>query len=403
MMRRRLLTVLLTLPLLTLAWLALAQSEVRIEAASPDPLAGKIRENQGELQQLRERISAQEARIADLDQQAATMRRSNEEILHDIELSRELLGSLDERERLLNEQRGLVQSDLQASVEVYQARRSALSRSLRSMYVRGQHHQLEMILMSGSFSEFRARLKWEAMLVRLGAGLIQTTRAEGERILAEEKSLAVGLAEIAMAREEAGHERARLEMLEAEQIAALRTLEESKKGLKNQMLDLSLNEQRLKYILDDLEQQRAEHEAQQQAQSGNLAALAGQLEWPVQGSLIRGFGRSVHPRFKTVTLNNGLNIAAPRGAPVASVADGIVEFVDELPGFGQCVILDHGEGYYTLYAYLDHAFVAPGAEVARGQVIAEVGQPGAGEQSQLYFEVRHGRTPLDPADWLRPR
>lgn len=402
MKRRHSLSSAVGLLVLAMGWLAAAQT-VRITPAEPDPLLDKIQENQTELQDLRDRIKSQEARIADLDKQAASMRRSSEEILRDIELSQELLGGLDERERLLTEQRAQVEVDLQASIEVFEARRQALAQSLRSMYFRGQNRQLEMILMSGSFSEFNTRLKYEALLVRLGAGLIENTRREGQRILAEEKSLTVALAEIAMAREEAGHERARLEMLEAERIAALRELEESKKGLKNQMLDLSLNEQRLKYILDDLEQQRAEHEAQQPAQSGTLASLAGVLEWPVEGTLIRGFGRSVHPKFKTVTLNNGLNIAAQRGAPVASVADAKVEYVDELPGFGQCVILDHGEGYYTLYAYLDHAFVTPGAEVARGQVIAEVGQPGAGEQSQLYFEVRHGRTPLDPADWLRPR
>jgi len=123
----------------------------------------------------------------------------------------------------------------------------------------------------------------------------------------------------------------------------------------------------------------------------------------VQGEVLRGFGRSVHPRFKTVTLNNGLNIQAPQGSPVAAVAAGSVEFCEDLPGFGPCVILDHGEGYYTLYAHLDRVFVAAGAEIARGQVIAEVGRPSAGEEYQLYFEVRHGRTPLDPADWLRSR
>ena len=213
----------------------------------------------------------------------------------------------------------------------------------------------------------------------------------------------MALAEIALSREEAGQEGSRLEMLEAEQIEALRALESQKKGIKNRLLELSLNEQRLTYILDDLEQQRVEQDAKELATASTLTAMAGQLEWPVTGSVLRGFGRSVHPRFKTVTLNNGLNIAAVLGAPVAAVAEGEVEFADELPGFGQCVILDHGEGYYTLYAYLDHVFVASGAQIARGQVIAEVGRPVGGEQPQLYFEVRHGRTPLDPADWLRTR
>ena len=134
-----------------------------------------------------------------------------------------------------------------------------------------------------------------------------------------------------------------------------------------------------------------------------LVQMAGDLDWPVRGQLIRGFGRSVHPRFKTVTLNNGYNIAAPAGSPVAAVADGTVEYSDHLPGFGQCVILDHGAGYYTLYAHLDGVFVAKAEKIARGQVIAEVGRPDDGDEPQLYFEVRQGRTPLDPADWLRSR
>ncbi|MBU8870228.1 MAG: peptidoglycan DD-metalloendopeptidase family protein [Gemmatimonadales bacterium] len=368
-----------------------------------DPLLNKIRQNKSELEILREEISSQQEQIVSLDQQAVQMRRSSGDILRDIELSRELLGGLDERERLLATQSEELTGDLDVSIRDFEVRRQALAKSLRSMYLRQQSPGLDMILMSSSFSEFTARLKWESILVRLGAGMMQKTRQEGERIRSEQRVLAVGMAEIALGREEAGLERSRLEMLEAEQIEALRNLENEKKGIKNRMLDLSLNEQRLSYILDDLGQQRTERAAQQQASAGALTAQAGKLEWPVSGSVIRGFGRSVHPRFKTVTLNNGLNIAASLGAPVAAVAEGKVEFADDLPGFGQCVILDHGQGYYTLYAYLDRVFVTSGSEIARGQVIAEVGRPLGGEQPQLYFEVRHGRTPLDPADWLQAR
>lgn len=370
---------------------------------APDPLLGKIQENKTDLDALRREIAAQKEKIASLDAQAAAMKRDTGQILREIELSRELLGGLDERERLLAAQSRDVSAQLESSLAAYQARRRALASSLRSMYIRGRDRELELILTSGSFSEFHARLQWESQLVRLGAGMMDKTRSEGERILREQRSLEVSLAEIALAREEAALESDRLEELEAERIASLRTLESQKKGIRNRMLELSLNEQRLTYILDDLEQQRIENAARESAAAGTLTELAGRLEWPVTGTVIRDFGRSVHPRFKTVTLNNGLNIVAAYRSPVAAVADGTVEFADDLPGFGQCVIVDHGEGYYTLYAYLDQAFVTPGGEISRGQVIAEVGRPTGSGQAQLYFEVRHGRTPLDPADWLQPR
>jgi septal ring factor EnvC (AmiA/AmiB activator) len=194
-----------------------------------------------------------------------------------------------------------------------------------------------------------------------------------------------------------------MELLMAEKTAALRDVELERSDLKDDMLELDLSEQKLTYLLDDLERQRETRRAMPDTSNSELTRLAGQLDWPVQGDVLRGFGRSVHPRFQTVTLNNGVNIAAHLGAPVAAVATGKVEFSDRLPGFGQCVILDHGAGYYTLYAHLDRLFVTASEEIARGQVIAEVGRPEPGEPAQLYFEIRHGKTPLDPMDWLRSR
>jgi len=163
---------------------------------------------------------------------------------------------------------------------------------------------------------------------------------------------------------------------------------------------------RLTYVLSDLEQQRHEKVALPKTVQNKVAApikISKNLDWPVQGDILRGFGQSVHPRFKTITLNNGINIAAAEGTTVSAVMAGTVEFTDHLPGFGQCVILDHGSGYYTLYAHLDQGFVSVAQKVAAGQVIAEVGRPTAEDQPQLYFEIRQGKTPLDPTDWLKSR
>ena len=286
-------------------------------------------------------------------------------------------------------------------------RRQRWPAALRAWYVRGQADEFQLLLTANSFSELLTSLKYNAMLARLNGGLIASTRGQARQIVQQQKELDSSLVEIWEGRQSAAEQQANLELLEAENIAMLRELEDERGELKEHLLELSLNEQKLNYILGDLEQMRLEKAALNRstdvdpAHSGSLASLAGELDWPVDGEILRGFGRSVHPRFGTVTVNNGLNIGARAGAPVAAVAVGKVEFSDQLPGYGQCVILDHGAGYYTLYAHLDQVFVAPGSEIARGQVIAEVGRPAGGEPAQLYFEVRHGRTPLDPADWLR--
>ncbi len=366
-------------------------------------LQAKIQENGGELDRIRQEIQDQQELMENLDSREAQVKRDHQGILKEIELIQELLGEMDQRERLLQEQSRELSVSLQRSRRDYRYSQQALARNLRSMYMKGRHDKLEMILTADSFSSFVTRLRWDALLTRLGAGLVEETRRDALGIRSQQKQLEVAQAEINLSREEADRQTSRLEELMAEQMAALRNLESERRGIKNRLLELSMNEQRLSYILEDLERQRRETSAPSLPGESSLQELAGQLEWPVRGQVLRGFGRSVHPRFKTVTLNNGINIAAAVGAPVAAVGRGTVEFSDVLPGFGRCVILDHGAGYYTLYAHLDRVFVAKGEQIAMGQVIAEVGRPGPQEQPQLYFEVRHGKTPLDPADWLRTR
>ena len=401
-MNNRLPILLLAVITFALPW-SLAAVLAQEGGAQPGFLKGKINESTSELDQIREEIRIQNKKMNSLNSQEAEVKRSHQDILKEIELIQQLRGGMDQRDRLLAEQSSELEVSLQRSKREFEMTQEALARSFRSMYMKQREEKLAMILTAESFSGFVARVKLEAMLTRLGAGLVEQIRSDGRRIQSQQKQLLVARAEMNLSREEASLQTSRLEDLMAEQMAALRNLESERRGVKNRLLELSMNEQRLAYILDDLEQQRQETTARTQPAAGALQELAGQLEWPVHGEILRGFGRSVHPKFKTVTLNNGINIAANVGAPVAAVGKGAVEFADVLPGFGQCVILDHDSGYYTLYAHLDRVFVTKGEEIAMGQVIAEVGRPEPREPSQLYFEVRHGKTPLDPADWLRPR
>jgi murein DD-endopeptidase MepM/ murein hydrolase activator NlpD len=122
--------------------------------------------------------------------------------------------------------------------------------------------------------------------------------------------------------------------------------------------------------------------------------------WPVAGKVIRGFGKHTHPRYGTVTMNNGLDISAAAGAPIVAVAAGVVEFNDWIDAFGKCVILNHGGAYYTLYAHVADTSVAQGQKVGKGQVIAEVGDTGSLEGYVCHFEIRLARRALNPAEWL---
>jgi murein hydrolase activator len=124
------------------------------------------------------------------------------------------------------------------------------------------------------------------------------------------------------------------------------------------------------------------------------------LIWPVTGTLVHDFGQ---PRVGGNIKWNGVILAAPRGREVRAVYHGRIAFADWLAGMGLLVIVDHGEGYMTLYGYSEMILKNVGDWVAPGDVIATVGDSGGQQQSSLYFELRKGIKPVNPRDWMTPR
>jgi murein hydrolase activator len=131
-----------------------------------------------------------------------------------------------------------------------------------------------------------------------------------------------------------------------------------------------------------------------------FTAHKGRLTWPVAGQPVHEFGQ---PRAGGELKWNGVVFAAPRGREVRAVYHGRVEFADWLAGMGLLVIVNHGEGYMTLYGYNETILKNAGDWVAPGDVIATVGDSGGQAQPGLYFEIRHGTRPVDPNLWVTRR
>ena len=129
-------------------------------------------------------------------------------------------------------------------------------------------------------------------------------------------------------------------------------------------------------------------------------SLKGLLQLPVTGKITGRFGTSTGSG-ETQTIRNGIHIQAASGEPIRAVSDGTVIFADWLKGYGNLLILDHGNGYCTVYAHGEDLFKAKGAPVMRGDVIGTVGDTGSLEGAGLYFEIRHHGKPIDPLGWLK--
>lgn len=124
------------------------------------------------------------------------------------------------------------------------------------------------------------------------------------------------------------------------------------------------------------------------------------LPWPMEGQVLTRFGMQRHPQFGTMVFRRGIEIGARVGEAVHAVSDGEVAYADWYKGYGELIILDHGNGFYTLYGNLSRLNIARGDRVARGQAIGLAGDTGSIKGSKLYFEIRRNGQAQDPLAWL---
>lgn len=163
-----------------------------------------------------------------------------------------------------------------------------------------------------------------------------------------------------------------------------------------QIANLEEKATRLERLIDVLSRQSAGSIAE-----ADIRTVQGALSWPVTGKIVESFGRQMDPKFSTVTFNNGLKIAAAPGTDVRAIFPGTVLFSQWFKGYGNLIILDHGNRVFSLYGNVKSPAIAVGERVRAGQAIAGVGEAEEAELGYLYFEIRQDNKPEDPQKWLR--
>lgn len=350
-----------------------------------EQLRAQIKEHQQRAAQLAQDEEAYLERIHSLEQEAA-----------DTQL---LLRAIAERQRTLESEVEGLELEVGARDADMDQHRARLGAQLRHMYIHGQKSGLDLLGESSDLNELGRRARALTRLARAERGFLERIRQEQLEVSERRSLLAERLAEVHRNRSEAEERNQRLMRLYEEREEGLAAVQGERSRWEASLKELEQSERELQDLLARLE---AEDQQRGGAPSTEFISRQGSLPWPVQGRITRGFGRSVHPRFNTVVVNKGVNIESPAGTPIYAVAPGSVDYVNWLPGYGKCIILNHGDGWYSLYAHASEIFPGVGARVGEGQVIAEVGDTGSLDGSQLYFEIRQGKEPVDPARWLAP-
>jgi murein hydrolase activator len=170
-------------------------------------------------------------------------------------------------------------------------------------------------------------------------------------------------------------------------LAALESLKRSAEDL-----DQTLNDLKSNFDRSNLREKKS---------SKNFSALKGLLNMPVKGKIISFFGPHRNKKLNVVNFESGIEIKADRGEPIHAVYDGRVLYARWFKGYGNMIIIDHGNNYYTIYAHAQELFAAQGDTVEAGEVVATVGDSGSMVGPSLHFEVRHHGKPVDPLEWIK--
>lgn len=278
------------------------------------------------------------------------------------------------------------------------AERGALAGELRAAYVNGREEQLKLLLNQEDPASFGRMLAYYGYFGRARADRIGSIRDRLEHL--------------ALVREKVAAENARLAGLEEhqqQQVASLRAAQESRgkavaaieaqiKGRGGELKRLESQARSLEKLIVEL---RKALEDVPVAKRAPFEPLRGKLPWPVQqGKVLARYGQ---PRAGGSLRWQGMLIGTDRGARVRAPFAGRVVYADWLPGMGLMLVLDHGGGYLSLYGHNEELFRKVGESVAAGDVIGAVGDTGGHNQPALYFEVRRGRNPVNPENWLQRR
>ncbi len=358
---------------------------------------GDVRQRQKELAELRARIEESRKRAASLADDEKQQLRRLKALEQEAKDTQRLLKKLEARERDLNARVDRLKSRLAESDSSMAARRARLAAQLRNMYKRSRASRPLLLEGSVDMQSLARRVRALTALARSERTFLERTRAQRDELARRRQELDAVLAEVYRNRSQVAEQSARLLELEEERKKSLEAVHAERSRWEASARELEKSAAALEELLARLERQRKRGSS---APSTGFSALKGRLPWPVRGKVTQRFGKHIHPRFKTVVVNKGINIAATEGSPIRAVAAGTVDYVNWLPGYGKCIILNHGDGWYTLYAHAREIFPAVGATVLAQEVIAEVGDTGSLDGSQLYFEIRHGKEPVDPSRWL---
>ena len=369
-----------------------------------DPLAQKIERQRQALEKIQEEIKEKKRSSEQAEKQMESVLESIQELdaqLMKSRLERQEIGrKLKQKDRELEE----INTTLASLRNRMGERRRSLLARLRVQYMEGRMGGLKMLLASDTYADLHRRFLYLSAVSRREYELLRDYQNDAQRMEQVEQQRAAARDAMLALKEDTEHKLSEVQEGKRRKNLFLAKTTDEKESYDRMVAELERSAGRVDALLKDLLEQRAKvATAQIKQRGGKSHTMLGQFLWPADGDVVAHFGRQKHPQFNTYVQRKGIDIRAPEGSGIRAVMGGTVAFADWLKGYGLVAILDHANGFFSLYAHASALVVKSGDHVQAGQTIGTTGDTGMTNDNTLYFELREGAEPVDPLLWLAKR
>ena len=375
------------------AWLLII---ALLPCALPAGAADERAEKQAELEQLKSRIGEVRESL-----EATASRRSQEErqlraVEEELGEVRRRLAELDDRSRATRHSLDRLAEQRQALRQKIEAQQGAIAEQLRQAYMMGDQPYLRILLGRDDPAELSRMLVYYRHLSHAQLAQVEAFRENRRRLDAvqsEQEAKRVALEKLQARTRET---RDRLDARRDERAAIVARLEARIDSQEKELRKLRSDQKELEALVASLDRVVREHPTVE-VPDAPFGQLRGELPAPLKGSVVRDF----RSRLTGGIRSRGMLIEAGEGDPVRAVAHGRVVYADWLNGLGLLLIVDHGDGYMSLYGHNESLYADVGDWIDAGEQVAAAGRTGGVQDPGLYFEIRHKGKPVNPRSWCR--
>lgn len=387
----------------------------------------EITKQERELRKLRNEIAAFEKRLRESEKREQSTLEHLDDLEQQSALIRQLIRKLREEERTITKDIDQAKESIDDLEKQLQALRTHYAGYIRSVYKNGRVYDVELLFSSNSINQLLIRIEYLKRFSGQRVNDLQKIIQKKTELEEENDQLQTTLKNERALLAEKTKEEQSLKAKAAQRQRVLNRIRTDKKTLRQELSRKTAAVKKIEQMIADLiekerlkrEELRKQREAAAARErerlaaankttptpvvevepTGTFAQLRGRLRWPVSSGVIASkFGNQTHPVLKTVTQNSGVDISVKVGTDVVAVAEGEVSLISFIPGYGNVVILNHYNGYRTVYAHLSDIQVVEAQKVREGDPVGKSGDSLAG--SILHFEVWQEREKMNPELWL---